>query len=31
MMTPATYVLASAVAFVQVIASAAVGGMMYRE
>ena len=31
MMTPATYVLASVAAFVQVIASAAVGGMMYRE
>ena len=31
MMTPATYLLASVVAFIEVIASAAVGGMLYRE
>ena len=31
MMTPATYALASVVAFVQVVAAAAVGGMLYRE
>jgi hypothetical protein len=31
MMSPATYAMASVVAFVQVIASAAVGGMIYQE
>lgn len=31
LMTPATYVLASVVAFIQVIVSAAVGGMLYKE
>lgn len=31
MMTPATYLMASVVAFVQVLASAAVGGMIYQE
>ncbi len=31
LMTPATYVMASAVALVQVVASAAVGGMLYKE
>jgi hypothetical protein len=31
MMTSATYLLASAVAFVQVVSAAAVGGMLYRE
>ena len=31
LMTPVTYALASAIAFVQVIASAAVGGMLYKE
>ena len=31
LMTPATYMLASIAAFIQVIAAAAVGGMLYRE
>ena len=31
MMTPATYAMASAAAFVQVLAAAAVGGMIYQE
>ena len=31
MMTPATYLMASVAAFVQVLASAAVGGMIYQE
>lgn len=31
MMTPATYAMASAVALVQVLASAGVGGMIYKE
>jgi hypothetical protein len=31
MMTPATYAMASAVALVQVIAQAGVGGMLYQE
>jgi hypothetical protein len=31
MMTPATYALASVAAFVQMLAAAAVGGMMYQE
>src|SRR5262245_427870 len=31
LMTPATYALASVVAFIQVMASAAVGGMLYQE
>jgi hypothetical protein len=31
MMTPATYAMASVVAFVQMVTSAAVGGMLYRE
>src|SRR6185503_14517983 len=30
LMTPATYMLASIAAFIQVIAAAAVGGMLYR-
>ena len=31
MMTPATYALASVIAFIQVMAAAAVGGMLYQE
>jgi hypothetical protein len=31
MMSPASYVMASAMAIVQVVAAAAVGGMLYRE
>lgn len=31
LMTPATYMLASIAAFIQVIAAAAVGGMLCRE
>jgi hypothetical protein len=30
-MTPATYSMASVMAFIQVAASAAVGGMLYQE